>query len=82
MRVPDPALLCRPWRTARALRMREWPSIVPTASKDYYIVMNSYGRHSIAFAETDLDRADYQSTIADLISGQHWRSAARDHVQS
>jgi len=51
--------------------MREWPSIVPTASEDYYIVMNSYGRHGIAFAETDLDRADYETTIADLISGQH-----------
>ena len=47
--------------------MREWPSIVPAASEDFYIVVNHYGRHGTAFAETDLDRADYETTIADLI---------------
>ena len=42
--------------------MREWPSIVPAAPEDFYIVVNHYGRFGTAFAETDL---------ADLISGQH-----------
>ena len=28
-------------------------------------------RHATAFAETDLDRANYETTIADLMSGQH-----------
>ena len=50
--------------------MREWPSIVPGASEDYYIVVNHFGRFGTAFAETDLRRANYETTIADLISGQ------------
>ena len=37
--------------------MPEWPSIVPGAPENYYIVVNHYGGFS-AFAETDLDRAD------------------------
>ena len=51
--------------------MREWPSIVPGTPEDYYIVVNYYGRFGTAFAETDLDRANYETTIADLMSGQH-----------
>jgi len=51
--------------------MREWPSIVPAASEDYYIVVNHFGRFGTAFAETDISRADYETTIADLTSGQH-----------
>jgi len=51
--------------------MREWPSIVPAASEDYYIVVNDFGRFGTAFAETDLNRANYETTIADLMSGQH-----------
>jgi hypothetical protein len=30
-----------------------------------------YGRFGTAFAETDLDRANYETTIADLMTGQH-----------
>jgi hypothetical protein len=51
--------------------MREWHSIVPGPPEDYHIVINHYGRFGAAFAETDLDRADYETTIADLMSGQH-----------
>jgi hypothetical protein len=51
--------------------MREWPSIVPAPSEDYYVVVSHYGRFGTAFAETDLDRANYETTIADLMSGQH-----------
>ena len=51
--------------------MREWPSIVPGTPEDYYLVVNHFGRFGTAFAETDLDRANYETTIADLISGQH-----------
>ena len=51
--------------------MREWPSIVPGAPEDYNIVVNHYGRFGTAFAETDLDRANYETTIADLMAGQH-----------
>ena len=51
--------------------MRDWPSIVPGTPKDYCIVVNHYGRFGTAFAETDLNRANYETTIADLMSGQH-----------
>jgi hypothetical protein len=51
--------------------MREWPSIVPAAPEDFYIVVNHYGRFGAAFVETDLDRADYETTVADLMAGQH-----------
>ena len=47
--------------------MREWPSIVPGTPEDYFIVVNHFGRFGTAFAETDLDRANYETTIADLI---------------
>ena len=47
------------------------PSIVPSTPEDYYIVVNSFGRLGTAFAETDIDRANYEATIADLIAGQH-----------
>jgi hypothetical protein len=51
--------------------MRVGPSIVPGAPEDCYIVVNNYGALGPAFAETDLDRADYETTIRDLITGQH-----------
>ena len=57
-------------------------SIVPGTPKDYYIVINHHGRFGTAFAETDLDRADYETAISDLMSGAALRSAARGDVQS
>jgi len=51
--------------------MRKWLSIVPGVHEDCYIVVNHFGRFGAAFVETDLDRANYETTIADLISGQH-----------
>ena len=39
--------------------------------KIFYIVVNHFGRFGAAFVETDLDRADYETTIADLMTGQH-----------
>ena len=49
--------------------MRTEPSIVPGTPKDFYIVVNHYGRHGTAFVETDLDRANYETTVTDLMSG-------------
>ena len=40
-------------------------------ARRFFIVVNHYGRFGTAFAETDLDRANYETTIADLIAGQH-----------
>jgi hypothetical protein len=51
--------------------MRSGPSIVPGSPENFYIVLNHYGRHGVAFAETDIERADYETTISDLISGQY-----------
>ena len=51
--------------------MRDWPSIVPGTPEDYFIVVNHFGRFGTAFAETDLDRANYEATVADLMAGQH-----------
>ena len=34
--------------------MSNWPSIVPAASEDFYIVINSYGRFGTVFAEPTL----------------------------
>jgi hypothetical protein len=51
--------------------MREWPSIVPGTPENYYIVVNHYGEFGRAFAETDLRRADLETTIADLMTRQH-----------
>jgi hypothetical protein len=51
--------------------MRAGPSIVPGSPEDYYIVLNHYGALGPAFAETDLYRADYETTISDLMTGQH-----------
>ena len=51
--------------------MREWPSIVPGTPEDFYLVVNDFGRLGTAFAETDLDRANLETTIANLMSGQH-----------
>ena len=51
--------------------MRTDPSIVPGSPEDFYIVINRYGRHGVAFAETELCRADLETTIGDLMAGQH-----------
>ena len=51
--------------------MREWPSIVPGAPEDYFIVVNHYGQFGSAFAETDLCGADLETTMSDLMTGQH-----------
>jgi len=51
--------------------MREWPSIVPDTPEDYYIVINHYGEFGPAFVETDLRCANLETTIGDLMTGQH-----------
>ena len=69
--APNPAPSDSILAVERELRMREWPSIVPGSPEDYFIIINQYGRFGTAFAETDLDRANYETTIADLMAGQH-----------
>ena len=53
-------------------RMGWTPSIVPDGpDQNYYIVVNDYGKLGIAFAETDIAGADLETTINDLMTGQH-----------
>ena len=53
------------------------PRLLRARRETFYIVLNSYGRHGTAFVETDLDRANYEATIADLwaIGGENGRQA-------
>ncbi len=51
--------------------MRELLSIVPGVPENTYLVVNHFGRWGSAFVETDLRRANYEDTIADLMTGQH-----------
>ena len=52
---------------------RSWtPSIVPTGpDQTFYLVINDFGRLGRAFAETDIEQADLETVIFDLMSGQH-----------
>jgi hypothetical protein len=53
---------------------RSWtPSIVPSGNDlNFYIVINDYGTDlGLAFVETDVVRADFETTIGDLMSGQY-----------
>jgi hypothetical protein len=48
------------------------PSIVPSGNdQNYYLVVNNYGKLGVALVETDVTEADLESTINDLMSGQH-----------
>jgi hypothetical protein len=54
---------------------RNWtPSIVPTASGDaqtIYLVVNNFRHLGTAFTETDVEQADLETVITDLMSGQY-----------
>ena len=48
------------------------PSIVPSGhDQTVYLVVNNFGNLGTAFPETDVDKADLESVIGDLMSGQH-----------
>jgi len=48
------------------------PSIVPTGfGLDVYLVLDDFGKLGRAYPETDPERADLETTITDLISGQY-----------
>ena len=49
------------------------PSIVPPASgpdQTVYLVVDHFGRLGTAYRETDVDQADLETVITDLMSGQ------------
>ena len=48
------------------------PSIVPSGhDQTLYLVVNNLGNLGTAFPETDVDKADLETVIGDLMSGQY-----------
>lgn len=47
------------------------PSIVPGSPEDFFIVLNHFGILGDAFVETDISRANYDTIVSDLVSGQY-----------
>ncbi len=48
------------------------PSIVPSGhDQTLYLVINNFGNLGTAFPETDIDKADLETVIGDLMSGQY-----------
>jgi hypothetical protein len=71
------------------------PSIVRSGhGQTVYLVINNFGNWGAAFSETDVDKADLETVIGDLMSGQysdsvrvfafdtgeHWAADASDDV--
>jgi hypothetical protein len=48
------------------------PSIVPSGhNRNFYLVINNYGNFGPAFVEIDVDKADVETLIGDLMSGHY-----------
>jgi hypothetical protein len=48
------------------------PSIVPTGDdQNVYIVLDDFGRKGRAYRETDVERADLEAVIMDMLEGQY-----------
>ena len=48
------------------------PSMVPNGHDEtVYLVLNDFGRNGRAWLETDAERTDLETVIADLMSGQY-----------
>jgi hypothetical protein len=73
------------------------PSIMPSGhDQTLYLVINNFGNLGAAFSETDVDKADLETVIGDLMSGQysdsvravtfntaeHWAEDASEDVAS
>ena len=55
------------------MRKSNWiPSLVPDgADQTVYLVVDDFSRHGRVFRETEVERTDLESVIADLVSGQY-----------
>jgi hypothetical protein len=48
------------------------PSVVPHgADQTVYLVVDEFSQHGRVFRETDVERADLETVIADLMTGQY-----------
>jgi hypothetical protein len=56
------------------MRDTHWtPSIVPgDEDRDVCLVVNDFGRRGRAYCETDVEAADLETVIRDLLDGQYW----------
>ena len=57
--------------------MRKWPSIIPGAREDFYIVVNHYGKFGAAL-QTSLDRA-WRRAFS-VVGGLRVSKWPRDHI--
>jgi hypothetical protein len=46
---------------------------VPADSADVYLVEDDFGRHGVAYVETDKAEADRETIVANFLSGQYGR---------
>ena len=55
------------------MQKSDWtPSVVPdSADQTVYLVVDDFSRHGRVFRETELERTDLETVIADLASGQY-----------
>jgi hypothetical protein len=55
------------------MRKSSWtPSIVPDGDdQNVYIVLDDFGRRGRAYRETDVERADLEAVIMDMLEGQY-----------
>ena len=53
--------------------MSNWmPSIVPGGDdQNVYLVVSDFGRHGLAWCETDVEATDLETIITDLLEGQY-----------
>ena len=48
------------------------PSIIPNADgQNVYIVVDDFGRNGRAYRETDVERADLEPVVMDMLDGQY-----------
>ena len=53
-------------------RLGRAPSIVPEGDdQNVYLVVDDFGRHGRAYRETDVESADLETVIIDLLDGQY-----------
>ena len=55
------------------MRRSNWtPSIVPDADdQNVYLVVDDFGRHGRSYRETDVENADLETVVVDLLDGQY-----------
>jgi hypothetical protein len=55
------------------MRKSRWtPSIVPNGDdQNVYIVVDDFGRNGRSYRETDVERADLEAVVMDMLEGQY-----------